>query len=350
MRPTSLFALGLAATALGAALQHQLGHGLATQHLAWGLAGAAAFAWLTSRSPAGVRRAARPVLLAALALSLASLLEVAATGSSAWTGSLQPGTWLAVATPFGLASEACRPAPVRRPVHWGALLFSAVAPVAALLALGQITLAAITAATAAAVVWAGGLTRTTSLLGAAVVAVGAPIAFAFGRPELASAAANQSGATAIAVGGWTGVGPGAGAQARLGLLPGHAEGQMLAHIAEELGFVGAMLVLGTVFAMAAAAFVTAELARDRFTALLCTGTAVLMVGMASAHAAAATGLLPAHAPLPFFSLGPLATLPGWVALGSVASLARGPRPEMAPGTVGYGPNEVVPSWESILAR
>lgn len=127
---------------------------------------------------------------------------------------------------------------------------------------------------------------------------------------------------AIGSGGWTGVGLGAG-RAKWNFLPNAHTDFIFAVIGEELGLIGALLVLGLFVALAALGIRVAQRAPDRFGALLAVGITIGITGQAAVNIAAVVGLLPVTGiPLPFVSFGGTALVTSMFAAGVLANIAR----------------------------
>ncbi len=113
---------------------------------------------------------------------------------------------------------------------------------------------------------------------------------------------NQS-LIAISSGGVWGVGFGQ-STSKFRYLPEPIGDSMLAVIAEELGFLGAMLTLFLFVFITYRAFVIAKNSRDQFAKLLVVGFSSVIVLQAFIHMGAISGLVPlTGVPLPFISYG-----------------------------------------------
>jgi cell division protein FtsW len=107
----------------------------------------------------------------------------------------------------------------------------------------------------------------------------------------------------IGSGGFTGAGLGEGVAKVLYLPEAHTD-MIFAVIAEELGFVGAALVIGAFATFAIAGFRIALRCRDPFGKLLAAGLTALVCGQAAVNLAAVLGIAPLTGiPLPFVSYG-----------------------------------------------
>jgi len=127
---------------------------------------------------------------------------------------------------------------------------------------------------------------------------------------------------AFASGGWWGVGLGASRQ-KWGRLPEAYTDFIFAIIGEELGLIGALVVVGLFGVLGYAGFRIAARSGDLFCALLAGGITVWMLTQACVNMAAVLGLLPiAGIPLPLVSYGGSALVPTLIAIGMLAGLAR----------------------------
>ena len=111
------------------------------------------------------------------------------------------------------------------------------------------------------------------------------------------------GRTALADGGWFGVGLG---QARLkwGWLPEGHNDFIFAIIGEELGVVGCLVVLGLFAVLAYTGLRIARRVPDRFRRLTAAGIVTWLVGQTVINVGGVVGLLPITGlPLPFISAG-----------------------------------------------
>jgi cell division protein FtsW len=107
----------------------------------------------------------------------------------------------------------------------------------------------------------------------------------------------------IGSGGWAGAGLGEGVQKVLYLPEAHTD-MIFAVIGEELGLVGAALVIGAFAAFAVVGFRIAHRCDDPFGKLLAAGITALVAGQAAVNLAAVLGIAPLTGiPLPFVSYG-----------------------------------------------
>ncbi|MPY95224.1 MAG: putative lipid II flippase FtsW [Acidimicrobiia bacterium] len=127
---------------------------------------------------------------------------------------------------------------------------------------------------------------------------------------------------AIAEGGISGVGVGAG-RAKWGFLPFAHTDFIFAVIGEELGLVGALVVLALFLALAVLGVRTALRAPDAFGTLLAGGVTAWFVMQAFVNIGAVVGVLPiTGVPLPFVSAGGSSLLASMAAAGMLANVAR----------------------------
>lgn len=124
-------------------------------------------------------------------------------------------------------------------------------------------------------------------------------------------------------GGWFGVGLGDGRQ-KLFYLPEAHTDFILAVVAEELGLIGVLLVLGAFAALWIAGLRIALQARRRFPMLLAFGMSALLAVPAAMNAAVVMGLIPTKGlTLPFLSYGRTSLLVSCLAVGILLGVARG---------------------------
>ena len=125
-----------------------------------------------------------------------------------------------------------------------------------------------------------------------------------------------------------GVGVGA-SRAKWGFLPNAFTDFIFAIIGEELGLIGAALVLGLFLAIAVLGLIAAGRAPDRFGMLLATGITTWIVAQAIINMGAVIGTMPVTGvPLPFISAGGSSFVVVMGAVGVLVNIARqGTRPE-----------------------
>ncbi|MEZ5263329.1 MAG: putative lipid II flippase FtsW [Acidimicrobiales bacterium] len=131
---------------------------------------------------------------------------------------------------------------------------------------------------------------------------------------------------AMAEGGVNGVGVGA-SRAKWGFLPFAHTDFIFAIIAEELGFLGAAVVILLFVALAVVGIRTAFAAPDAFGMLLAAGITAWFVVQAFVNIGAVVGVLPiTGVPLPFVSSGGSSLVTSMTACGLLLSVARQARP------------------------
>ncbi len=128
--------------------------------------------------------------------------------------------------------------------------------------------------------------------------------------------------TAFVRGGWFGVGVGQ-SQQKFGALPAPHTDSIFAIIGEELGVMGAAVVVALYIAFAIRGFQTARLAKDNFGALLCVGFTSWVIIQALLNIAVMTGVVPSTGvPLPFISFGGSSLLVVMIGVGLMLSVHR----------------------------
>ena len=141
------------------------------------------------------------------------------------------------------------------------------------------------------------------------------------------------GTWALAAGGVFGVGLG-NSKAKWSWLPEADNDYIFAIIGEELGLIGAIVVL-LLFVVLAISFVRiVRASRDPFARTVTSGVMVWVIGQALVNIAVVLGVLPVlGVPLPLISAGGSALISTLIAIGVVLSFARQPaeRPEEAQG-------------------
>ena len=132
------------------------------------------------------------------------------------------------------------------------------------------------------------------------------------------------GLVALGTGGWFGIGLGEG-RAKRGFLPAAHTDFIFAVIGEELGLLGALLVVVLIVAFGILGVRTALRAPDRFGMLLAAGLTAWVVGQAFINIAAVVGLVPiTGVPLPFVSAGGSSLLICMAATGILLNIATAP--------------------------
>lgn len=132
---------------------------------------------------------------------------------------------------------------------------------------------------------------------------------------------------AIGSGGFWGRGLGDGSQSQLRFLPESQTDFVFAVIAEELGFVGVLLLFSAFIVLLWRMLAVSRMARDTFGAYLCIGTFSVIIVEVTVHVGANVLLMPATGvALPLVSYGGSALLLSLVFLGLVQSVAIRLRP------------------------
>lgn len=127
---------------------------------------------------------------------------------------------------------------------------------------------------------------------------------------------------ALGSGGWTGVGLGA-SRAKWRFLPAAHTDFIFAIVGEELGLLGAGLVIGLFVMLAVAGVRTALRSPDRFGMLVAGAVTAWIIGQAVVNLGAVVGVLPVTGvPLPFVSFGGSALVITMAAAGVLANVAR----------------------------
>jgi cell division protein FtsW len=132
--------------------------------------------------------------------------------------------------------------------------------------------------------------------------------------------------TGVASGGLFGVGLGA-SRAKYGFLPNAHTDFIFAIISEELGLVGAVMVVGMFLAFAALGVAAALRAPDRFGTLVAGGITAWILAQALVNIGGVVGLLPITGlTLPFVSFGGSSLVVTMAATGILLNIARQSRP------------------------
>jgi cell division protein FtsW len=318
---------------------------LFNRQLAWAGFGLAGLLIGLRVSLVWVRRAAIPLLVlagAAMALPFTSAVGATLNGARAWVmvGSytLQPSEFLKLAVVVFAADLLARRqdvvADVGRSLRPIGLL--ALAAAAACLVQSDLGSAVVMAAIVLAVAFIGGVPLSPMLF-SGVVAVAGTLAFVLSsgrrqerftaflditghRDELSYQ--TYQGFLSIADGGLTGSGVGAG-NGKLGYLPLAHSDFIFAVIADELGFVGTLAVVGGFMLLVWFGIQAALAAPDRFGMLLAGGIAAWFGVQAVINLGGVTGLMPVTGlTLPFFSAGGSSLFVSMTAAGLLMNVAR----------------------------
>lgn len=130
------------------------------------------------------------------------------------------------------------------------------------------------------------------------------------------------GLLAIGSGGFFGAGLGMGASKFYYLPEGHTD-FAFAVLCQEMGFIGAMVVLGLMAMFAYYGVKIALKAPDGFGKMLALGTVILIVGQAVINISMVSGLAPVvGVPLPFISFGGTALIVNFTAIGILLNVGR----------------------------
>jgi len=126
---------------------------------------------------------------------------------------------------------------------------------------------------------------------------------------------------AIGSGGFFGRGLGRGSQSQLHFLPAQHTDFIFASLAEELGFVGAGILIVFYLTIAFRAIKISALARDNFGRFLSIGIVVMFVFQAFVNIGMNLGIMPVTGiPLPFVSSGGSSLLTSFISLGILGSI------------------------------
>ncbi len=132
----------------------------------------------------------------------------------------------------------------------------------------------------------------------------------------------QQAIAAFMKGGWTGVGLGHSEQ-KFGALPAPHTDSIFAVIGEELGVLGAAVVVALFVALAIRGFQMARHSRDNFGSLLCVGFTSWIIIQALLNIAVMTNAIPSTGvPLPFISFGGSSLMVVMVGVGLMLSVQR----------------------------
>jgi cell division protein FtsW len=130
---------------------------------------------------------------------------------------------------------------------------------------------------------------------------------------------------AIGSGGIFGVGLGGSVQ-KVNFLPEAHTDMIFAVIGEELGLIGALIVVGLFVAFAWAGYTIAMRTRDPFQRLLAAGATALITGQAIVNLGAVMGILPLTGiPLPLLSYGSSSRVVILALVGMLIAISREPQ-------------------------
>jgi len=312
----------------------------------WAVLGAIAL-WMGMRVPyASWRRFIVPGLVASIALMLLPFVPGIGTevnDANAWVGigafSFQPSEFLKLAVLVYcadlLAQRGREMADLRRTLN--PCLMVAGLGAALCLLQGDLGSAIILAAIVFAVAFVGGAPLT-PLIGAGAAGVGIVVLFVFSSQRRFNRFTAFLDVTkhrdylsyqtfqaqvGIAQGGLTGAGPGRGLNKLGDFLPLAHSDFIFAVIAEELGLIGVIAVVGGFLVLAFCGVQVALAARDRFGALLAGGIVGWFVVQTTINVGGVTGLMPVTGlTLPFFSAGGSSLFVCMAAAGLLLNVAR----------------------------
>jgi len=131
----------------------------------------------------------------------------------------------------------------------------------------------------------------------------------------------QQALVSIGSGGWFGKGYGGGSQVQLRFLKVRHSDFIFSAMAEELGFVGTIAIMGLILFVILRCLRTARLAGDTFGALIAYGVATIFAFQAMVNIGMNLNLLPVTGlPLPFVSYGGSSLLTMMIGIGLVESV------------------------------
>jgi cell division protein FtsW len=292
------------------------------------------------------RRLARPMLAAALGLMLVPFvpgLGRTVNGATAWVGvgpmSFQPSEFLKLALLVYCADLLTRREDEMHDLGRTLKPTLGIGVLAAglCLAQGDLGSAIVLAAIAFAVAFVGGAPLT-PMAGATIAGAVGTFAFVFSsqrRYDRFTAFLDVTGQRdhlsyqtyqamiAIAQGGPTGAGPGRGLNKLGDFLPLAHSDFIFAVIAEELGLIGVVAVLGGFLVLTFCGVQVALAAKDRFGTLLAGGIVGWLIVQTTINVGGVTGLLPVTGlTLPFFSAGGSSLFVCMAASGLLLNVAR----------------------------
>ncbi|MGM9550985.1 MAG: rod shape-determining protein RodA [Clostridia bacterium] len=127
---------------------------------------------------------------------------------------------------------------------------------------------------------------------------------------------------AVGSGQLFGTGYQSGIQTQMGYLPEKQTDFIFSVICEEMGFMGAVLVIALLFFILYRIFINARRARDSFGEMLCVGTGAMLFFHIVENIGMCINLLPITGiPLPFFSYGGSNMITSMIAIGIVLSVS-----------------------------
>lgn len=311
----------------------------------WMVVGVAAFWFASSRSTPALRTLAVLGIVASvglLALVLAPGFGTSSFGASRWLGfgwlRVQPSEFAKFALCLYAAHVITKKERVE--TEWGRVLrpLAIVTMVAALLVLVQPDMgtAVVLIAIALAVATAAGAPWRALICSIGILALGcavAAVALPYRRERLLSflhPQADPSGngyqllqsKIGLGAGHWFGVGVG-NSPLPWGYLPNPHTDFIFSIVGNELGLVGALVVLGLLVALVLLGLRVATHAPDRFSQLSAVGISAWLATEAIVNVGAVTGILPVTGiPLPFISFGGTSLVIDMAAVGVLVGIAR----------------------------
>ncbi|HEX3565062.1 MAG TPA: putative lipid II flippase FtsW [Acidimicrobiales bacterium] len=328
--------------------------GILIRQIMWMGLGLVAFYVLSRVDYRKWRKVRVPLLLGTLVLLLVVLVPgigVTAGGSSRWVGfgqfRIQPSELMKLALAVFAADLLTRRVTQVREAKRVVLPILGVLGISSILILKQPDMgtALVLACIAFGVMFMGGVPMKpiVKVLGAfAVVATIVGLADPYRRDRILSfinPGAHQSGSgyqvwqslIGLGSGHLTGLGLGGGRQ-KWGLLPNAHTDFIFSVLGEELGLVGAVVVLGLFFALAWYGLRVAALAPDRFGSLMAVAITTWITSQAVINIGAVVGVLPVTGiPLPFISFGGSSLVINLAAAGILMNIAIQERAPSAGG-------------------
>lgn len=118
-----------------------------------------------------------------------------------------------------------------------------------------------------------------------------------------------------------------GTQNQMGYLPTKYTDFIFSVISEEIGFIGAMVVVGVLFLLIYKCFKTAQKADNAFGRYICVGVGAMMLFHVFENVGMCIGLMPVTGiPLPFISYGGTSLVVNMIAIGLVLSVSYHNKP------------------------
>ena len=299
---------------------------------------------LASRLPMGFyRRYTLPFLLVTLVLlALVPVVGVRANGSRRWLGvgglTLQPSELAKLAVILSFALLICRFRSRMRSFRWGILPFAGIlgALVGLLILEPHFSASVILIAVGGVMLFLGGVPL--GYFAAAGLTAGGGLAvlltlFPYASSRIVTwrdpfSSSSDEGYQivqslySIGSGGLSGLGLGASRQKYL-FLPEEHNDFIFSVVCEELGFIGAALIVLLFMMLILRGYWIAMHCRDRFSCLVCAGITTLLALQVFLNVAVVTNLIPCTGiSLPFFSYGGTALLIQLFEMGIILSASR----------------------------